>query len=265
VRPGRPAPPTATQEKVGAPARPPIQRSTPMDTDLTGKVALVTGGSRGIGRAIALGFARAGAQVVVASRKQAGVDAVAAEIRQLGGTALEIAAHLGDDQAIEARVENALAAFGRIDVLVNNAATNPHFGPLLEATAAQWDKIRQVNLRGVFLVCQQVVPGMRERHSGSIINIASIEGLRPSKLIGVYSISKAGLILLTQALAQEFGPFGIRVTALAPRLVRTDLSAALWQAPALAEAVARRWTSPRTASARRSSSPRPLRPTSTGP
>jgi NAD(P)-dependent dehydrogenase (short-subunit alcohol dehydrogenase family) len=211
-----------------------------MDTDLTGKVALVTGGSRGIGRAIALGFARAGAQVVVASRKQTGVDAVAAEIRELGGTALAVAAHVGEETAIVSLVEKALAAFGRIDVLVNNAATNPHFGPLLDATAAQWDKIMQVNLRGVFLLCQQVVPGMRERGGGSIINIASIEGLRPSKVLGVYSVSKAALILLTQALAQELGPDGIRVNALAPGLIRTDFSVALWQAPGLADAIAAR-------------------------
>jgi NAD(P)-dependent dehydrogenase (short-subunit alcohol dehydrogenase family) len=209
-----------------------------MDTGLTGKVALITGGSRGIGRAIALGFARAGAQVVVASRKQAGVDAVAAEIRQLGGMALGVAAHVGEETAIVTLVEKTLAAFGRIDVLVNNAATNPHFGPLLDATTAQWDKIMQVNLRGVFLLCRQVVPGMRERGGGSIINIASIEGLRPSKVLGVYSVSKAALLLLTQALAQELGPYGIRVNALAPGLIKTDFSAAMWQSPALAEAVA---------------------------
>lgn len=211
-----------------------------MDTDLTGKVALITGGSRGIGRAIALGFARAGAQVVVASRKQAGVDAVAAEVKELGGTALAIGAHVGEESAITSLVEKALAAFGHIDILVNNAATNPHFGQLLDATTAQWDKIMQVNLRGVFLLCQQVVPGMRERGGGSIINIASIEGMRPSKVLGVYSVSKAALILLTQALAQELGPSGIRVNALAPGLIRTDFSAALWQSPDLAEAVAAR-------------------------
>ncbi|MCX6069570.1 MAG: SDR family oxidoreductase [Chloroflexi bacterium] len=211
-----------------------------MDTNLTGKVALVTGGSRGIGRAIALGFARAGAQIVIASRKQAGVDAVAAEIRDLGGTALGIAAHVGEESAITSLVEKALAACGHIDVLVHNAATTPHFGPLLDATAAQWDKIMQVNLRGVFLLCQQVVPGMRQRGGGSIINIASIEGLRPSKVLGVYSVSKAALILLTQALAQELGPSGIRVNALAPGLIRTDFSAALWHSPELADAVAAR-------------------------
>jgi NAD(P)-dependent dehydrogenase (short-subunit alcohol dehydrogenase family) len=208
-----------------------------MDADLTGKVALITGGSRGIGRAIAVGFARAGAQIVVASRKQAAVDAVADEIRQQGGAALAVAAHVGDEQAIKSLVEQAVASFGRIDILVNNAATNPHFGPLLEATPAQWDKIMQVNLRGVFLLCQQVVPIMRRQGGGSIINMASIEGLRPSKGLGVYSVSKAGLILLTQALAQELGPDGIRVNALAPGLIRTDFSAALWQTPDVAEAV----------------------------
>jgi NAD(P)-dependent dehydrogenase (short-subunit alcohol dehydrogenase family) len=211
-----------------------------MDTELTGKVALITGGSRGIGRAIALGFARAGAKVIVASRKQAGVDAVAEEIRQAGGTALAVAAHVGEEDAIASLVENSLAAFGQIDILVNNAATNPHFGALLDATPAQWDKIMQVNLRGVFLLCQRVVPGMVERGGGSIINIASIEGLRPSRVLGVYSVSKGALILLTQALATELGPFGIRVNALAPGLIRTGFSAALWQAPGLSEAVAAR-------------------------
>ncbi len=211
-----------------------------MELDLTAQVALVTGGSRGIGRAIALGFARAGAKVVVASRKQAGVDAIAAEIQSLGGTALAVAAHVGDEQAIISLVRRAQEAFGRIDILVNNAATNPHFGPLLEATPAQWDKIMQVNLRGVFLLCQQVAPGMKDRHVGSIINIASIEGLHPSRLTGIYSVSKAALILLTQALAQELGPYGVRVNALAPGLIRTDFSQALWGTPTVAEAVTSR-------------------------
>ncbi len=211
-----------------------------METNLTGKVALVTGGSRGIGRAIALGMADAGAQVVVASRKQTGVDAVADEIRSRGGTALPVAAHVGEEQAIEGLVKQSLDAFGHIDILVNNAATNPHFGPLLDATPALWDKIMQVNLRGVFLLCRKVVPGMRERGGGSIINIVSIEALQPSKMIGVYSVSKAALLLLTRALAQELGPSGIRVNALAPGLIRTDFSSALWQSPMIADAVVSR-------------------------
>lgn len=211
-----------------------------MDTDLTGKVALITGGSRGIGRAIALGFAQAGANVVIASRKQPALDSVAEEIRQAGGNAMPVAAHAGDEAALEKLVEKSLAAFGRIDILVNNAATNPHFGPLLEATPAQWDKIMQVNLRGAYLLCRLVVPAMRERGSGSIINMASVEGLRPSKGLGVYSVSKAALVMLTQALAQELGPDGIRVNALAPGLIKTDFSAALWQTPAIAEAATAR-------------------------
>lgn len=211
-----------------------------METDLTGKVALITGGSRGIGRAIALGFAQAGASVVLASRKQPALDGVAEEIRQAGGTALPVAAHAGDEDALAALVEKSLAEFGQIDILVNNAATNPHFGPLLEATPALWDKILQVNLRGAFLLCRLVVPGMRTRGGGSIINMASVEGLRPSKGLGVYSVSKAALIMLTQALAQELGPDGIRVNALAPGLIKTDFSAALWQSPAVAEAATAR-------------------------
>jgi NAD(P)-dependent dehydrogenase (short-subunit alcohol dehydrogenase family) len=211
-----------------------------MDTDLTGKVALITGGSRGIGRAIALGFAQAGAKVVIASRKQPALDAVANEIQESGGTALAIAAHAGEEEALESLVEKSLSAFGAIDILVNNAATNPHFGPLLEATPAQWDKIMQVNLRGAYLLCRLVVPGMRARGGGSIINMASVEGLRPSKGLGVYSVSKAALIMLTQALAQELGPDGIRVNALAPGLIKTDFSAALWQTPAIAEAATAR-------------------------
>lgn len=211
-----------------------------MEADLSGQVALVTGGSRGIGRAIALGMARVGAKVIVASRKQAGLDAVAAEIQRAGGTALAIAAHVGDGQAIERLVQRSLDTFGQIDILVNNAATNPHFGPILDATPEQWDKIMQVNLKGVFLLSQQVVPGMKERRRGNIINIASIEALRPSRLIGVYSVSKAALLLLTQAMAQELGPFGIRVNALAPGLIRTDFSSALWQSTTVAEAVTSR-------------------------
>lgn len=211
-----------------------------MDTDLTGRVALITGGSRGIGRAIALGFAQAGANVVIAGRKQAALDAVAVEIRKAGGTALPVAAHAGDEPALESLVEKSLTTFGRIDILVNNAATNPHFGPLLDATPAQWDKIMQVNLRGAYLLCRLVVPGMREHGGGSIINMASVEGLRPSKGLGVYSVSKAALIMLTLALAQELGPDGIRVNALAPGLIKTDFSAALWQSPAIAEAATAR-------------------------
>jgi NAD(P)-dependent dehydrogenase (short-subunit alcohol dehydrogenase family) len=205
--------------------------------DLTDKVAIITGGSRGIGRAMALAFVDAGAKVVVASRKQAGVNGVAAEIKARGGTALAVAAHVGDEEAVAALVERTVEAFGGVDIAVNNAGTNPHFGPLMTATAAQWDKIMEVNLRGAFFLSQRVVPVMQERGGGKIINVASVAGVRPSPAMGIYSVSKAGLIMLTQVWAQELGPFNIQVNAIAPGVIKTRFSSALWQTPAVAQAV----------------------------
>jgi NAD(P)-dependent dehydrogenase (short-subunit alcohol dehydrogenase family) len=205
--------------------------------DLADKVAIVTGGSRGIGREIALAFAEAGARVVVASRKQEGVDAVAAEVAERGGTALAVAAHMGQEEALVALVERTVAAFGSVDILVNNAATNPHFGPLTTATAAQWDKIIEVNLRGAFFLCQQVIPLMQQRGGGKIINVASIAGVKPQPGMGIYSVSKAGLIMLTQVLAQELGPSNIQVNALAPGIIKTRFSSVLWQTPSISEAL----------------------------
>jgi len=205
--------------------------------DLTDKVAIVTGGSRGIGREIALALAEAGAKVVVASRKQEGVDDVAAEIERRGGTALAIAAHMGQEEALTTLVERTVEAFGGVDIAVNNAGTNPHFGPLVTATAAQWDKIMEVNLRGAFLLCQRVIPLMQERGGGKIINVASIAGVKPQPAMGIYSVSKAGMIMLTQVLAQELGPFNIQVNALAPGVIKTRFSGVLWQTPSIAEAI----------------------------
>ena len=205
--------------------------------DLTDKVAIITGGSRGIGREIALALAEAGAKVVVASRKQAGVDEVAAEIEKRGGTALAIAAHTGQEDAVAALVERTVEAFGGVDIAVNNAGTNPHFGRLVTATAAQWDKIMEVNLRGAFFLCQQVIPVMQERGGGKIINVASVAGVKPQPAMGIYSVSKAGLIMLTQVLAQELGPFNIQVNALAPGIIKTRFSSVLWQTPSIAEAI----------------------------
>ncbi len=205
--------------------------------DLADKVAIVTGGSRGIGREIALAFADAGARVVVASRKQEGVDAVVAEVAERGGTALAVATHVGQEEGVVALVERAVAAFGGVDILVNNAATNPHFGPLTTATAAQWDKIIEVNLKGAFFLCQQVVPLMQERGAGKIINVASIAGVKPQPGMGIYSVSKAGLIMLTQVLAQELGPSNIQVNAIAPGIIKTRFSSVLWQTPSISEAL----------------------------
>ena len=147
--------------------------------DLTGKVALITGASRGIGEAIAHAYAAAGAKVVLSSRKQEGLDKVAADIRAAGGEALPIAAHTGSLAAIEAVVQQATEAFGGIDIVVNNAATNPHFGPAITAEESHWDKIIDVNVKGYFRVIKACYPSMVERGGGKVINIASIAGLEP--------------------------------------------------------------------------------------
>jgi NAD(P)-dependent dehydrogenase (short-subunit alcohol dehydrogenase family) len=202
--------------------------------DLTDKVAIITGGSRGIGRAISLAFADAGARVVITSRKQEGVDAVAVEISERGGDAMAIAAHAGDEEAVARAVRKAVEGYGGVDIVVNNAGTNPHFGPIITATASQWDKIMEVNLRGAFLLCQQVIPQMQQRGGGKIIFVASIAGMRPQPAMGIYSVSKAGLIMLTQVLAQELGPSNIQVNALAPGVVKTRFSGALWGTPSIA-------------------------------
>ncbi len=207
-----------------------------MSFDLVDKVAIVTGGSRGIGKAVALAFAEAGAKVVVASRKQEGLDAVVKEIEAQGGTALAVATHVGRKDALSTLVERTVETFGGIDILVNNAATNIHFGPMMTATASQWDKIMEVNLRSAFLLSQQVIPLIKERGGGKIINMASVAGVKPSPAMGVYSVSKAGLIMLTQVWAQELGPFNIQVNAIAPGVIKTRFSSVLWQTPSIAQA-----------------------------
>lgn len=208
-----------------------------MNYELTDRVVIITGGSRGIGRAMALAFAEAGARVVVASRKQEGIDAVAAEIESRGGTVLAIPAHVGDEEAVADMVEQTVEAYGGVDIAINNAATNPHFGPILTATAALWDKIMEVNLRGAFFLSQQVAPIMEERGGGVIINVVSTAGFRPSLGLGIYSISKAGLIMMTKVLAMELGPSNIRVNAIAPGVIKTRFSRALWESDAIAQAV----------------------------
>ena len=208
-----------------------------MSFDLVDKVAIVTGGSRGIGKAVALAFAEAGAKVVVASRKQEGLDAVVEQIEAQGGTALAVATHVGRKDALATLVERTVETFGGIDILVNNAATNIHFGPMMTATSSQWDKIMDANLRSAFLLSQQVIPLIKERGGGKIINMASVAGVKPSPAMGVYSVSKAGLIMLTQVWAQELGPFNIQVNAIAPGVIKTRFSSALWQTPAIAQAV----------------------------
>lgn len=209
------------------------------DFSLTGKVAIVTGASRGIGEAIARAYAAAGAAVVLASRKQESLDSVAASIRENGGKALAVAAHVGQDEAIHHLVERAVATFGGVDILVNNAATNPHFGPLLNSEESQWDKIFDVNVKGYFRTVRACVPHMRARGGGKIINIASVAGLRPQPGMGIYCISKAAVIMLTQVLATELAADNIQVNAIAPGFVKTRFSRALWANPAIHDAVVR--------------------------
>jgi len=199
--------------------------------DLSGKVALITGASKGIGEAIALAYARAGARVIVSSRKQEAVEAVAERVRQLGGEAVAVAAHTGTTPEVEGLVQAARQAFGGVDIAVNNAATNPYYGPLLGAEESIWDKTLDVNLKGYARVIRAVVPTMKERQGGKIINIASIAGLRPAPMMGLYGISKAAVLMMTQVLASELAADNIQVNAIAPGFIKTKFSAAIWSNP----------------------------------
>ena len=205
---------------------------------LEGKVALVTGGSRGIGRAIALAFADAGADVAISSRKLPDLEAVAEEIKAKGRKSMALASHIAKIDDSKTLVEKVTSAWGRIDILVNNAGTNPYYGPLLDAEEWAWDVTMNVNLKGPFLLGQLVAKVMREQGGGSIINIASIAGIIPSEL-NIYSVTKAGLIMLTKVMAKEWGQYKIRVNAIAPGVVKTRLSEALWKEPAKGEEAAR--------------------------
>ncbi|MBX3009992.1 MAG: glucose 1-dehydrogenase [Caldilineaceae bacterium] len=201
--------------------------------DLTGKVALITGASRGIGAAIAKAYAAAGAQVVLSSRKQAGLETVAAAITAQGGTALAIAAHTGETAAVQTVVARAVATFGGIDILINNAATNPHFGPIITAEESHWEKILDVNVKGYFRLAQACVPAMRQRGGGKIINIASVAGKTPLPGMGIYCVSKAAVLMLTEVLAAELATDNIQVNAIAPGFIKTAFSRAIWEDPTL--------------------------------
>jgi NAD(P)-dependent dehydrogenase (short-subunit alcohol dehydrogenase family) len=204
---------------------------------LQDRVALITGASRGIGRAIALRFAEAGAKVVVSSRRLDNVQPVADEMANSGGDALAIQAHVGRPEDVTALVERTIETYGRLDVAVNNAATNPHFGPILTADEGQWDKILDTNTKGCFRVCKAVVPHMEAQGGGKIINLASIAGLRPQPGMGIYGISKSAIIMLTQVLALELGPANIQVNAIAPGVIKTRFSQLLWQTPQIADPI----------------------------
>ena len=197
--------------------------------DLTGKVAIVTGASKGIGESIARGLAEHGAKVVVSSRKQEAVDAVAESFRKDGYEAIGVACHVGDEEQLKNLVDQTMAKYGGVDILVNNAATNPVFGPIVESTGELFDKIMNVNVKACMLLANLCYPSMKERGGGSVINIASVEGLKPSFGLGMYSISKSAVIMLSQNQAKEWGSVGIRSNALCPGLIQTKFSAALWK------------------------------------
>ena len=195
--------------------------------DFKDKNVLITGASRGIGKEIALQFAAAGANIIVASRKQELLDAVCREIEKRGGKGHAVAAHLGKMEDISNLVARSYEIFGHLDVLVNNAAINPVMGPLINIEERAWDKIMGVNLKGPFFLSVEVAKKMMDRKSGAIVNIASTAGLRSAMGLGVYSISKAGIIQMTRQMARECSAVGVRINAVAPGLVETDFSRAI--------------------------------------
>ncbi|MBI1802316.1 MAG: glucose 1-dehydrogenase [Chloroflexi bacterium] len=202
---------------------------------LKDKVAIVTGASKGIGESIARGFARAGAKVVVSSRKQDAVDAVAKQIVADGGTALGFAAHMGEPDQIQRLVDATVMQYGGVDILVNNAAINPTFGYVIDADLGVFNKMLDVNVKGYLMAIQKCAPSMRQRGGGSVINLASTAGLSPAMGLGLYSITKAAVVMMTRVLAKELGPDKIRVNAIAPGVIKTKFSTMLWATPEIYE------------------------------
>ena len=197
--------------------------------ELNGKVAIITGASKGIGESIARGLAEFGAKVVISSRKQEAVDAVAAGFKKDGLEAVGIACHVGDKAQLENLVTQTVAKYGGVDILINNAASNPVYAPLHQVEDAIFDKIMNINVKACFILANLCYPIMKARGGGSIINIASVEGLKPSAGLGLYSVSKAALSMLTKSQAKEWGQVGIRSNAICPGLIQTKFSAALWK------------------------------------
>ena len=200
---------------------------SPEEFSLKGKVALVTGGSRGIGKAIAVGLAKSGVDVALASRKLPDLEEVAKEIEATGRKSLAVAVHVGRLEEINNLVSKVNDEFGKIDILVNNAGTNPTMDPLIDVEERAWDSIMNLNLKGLFFISQAVARIMRDQGGGKIINIASTAGITPS-ILPVYSISKAGVIMTTKVMAKQWAQYNIRVNAIAPGMIKTSFSEALW-------------------------------------
>jgi NAD(P)-dependent dehydrogenase (short-subunit alcohol dehydrogenase family) len=196
--------------------------------NLEGKVAIITGSSKGIGKAMAKGLAEKGAQVVVSSRSQEACDEVVKEFTAAGLKAIGIACHIGKEEQRQNLVDKTVEAFGRIDVLINNAAINPVYGPIEDVDPSIFDKIMDVNVKAPWALSNLVLPHMQANKNGSIINIASVEALTPGFGLGLYSTSKAALLMLTKNQAKEWGQYGVRANAICPGLIKTKFSAALW-------------------------------------
>jgi NAD(P)-dependent dehydrogenase (short-subunit alcohol dehydrogenase family) len=199
--------------------------------DLSGKVAVITGASRGIGRSIAENMARAGAKVVISSRKLEACEEVAAAIRSDGGEAIAIAASLGHQDQLESMIDKTRETWGKIDILVCNAAVNPYYGPLTGIDNELFDKMMHCNVRDNLFLCKLVLPEMAERRDGAIIVISSVGGIRGNSVLGAYGITKAADMALVRNLAVEWGKKNIRINCIAPGLVKTDFARALWENP----------------------------------
>lgn len=208
-----------------------------MQLDLTGRTALVTGSTRGIGRAIAWAMARAGAHVVVSSRKADAVEATLLAMREAGLSASGFAANVGRPDEARALLAHVLEDAGGIDILVNNAGVNPVHGPVASMTPEAFDKIFAVNVKAAWSIAVGALPSLQARGGGSVINVSSIAGLAAEADLGVYSASKSALIMMTRAMAREWGPAGVRVNAICPGYIKTDFSAALWRDEKFAQRV----------------------------
>ncbi len=199
--------------------------------DMTGKVALITGSTKGIGRSIAEEMARLGAKVVISSRKADACEQVANDLKEQGYEAIAIPCHVGKKEDLQNLVDKTNEAWGSIDVLVCNAATNPVYGTTAEMTDEAWDKIMDTNVKGTFWLTNMVLPQMAEKGEGAVVLLSSIAGIRGNTTIGTYGVSKAAEAALARNLAVEWGPKGIRVNSIAPGLIKTDFAKALWEDP----------------------------------
>ena len=196
---------------------------------LAKKTAIVSGGSKGIGKAIAMKLAQAGANVVICSRKKENLDSAVNEAESNGLTLIPIECNTSNNESIQSVVDHTIEKFDRVDVLVNNAAANPYYGPILNSEDSHWNKIFEVNVKGYFNFAKACSKTMIANNSGKIINVASIAAKTPLEGLGVYNISKAAVVMLTKVLAKELGEYNINVNTLAPGLIKTDFSKALWE------------------------------------